>query len=123
MSSFSTLNVKKTLINDIESYCALNDIKDIQLFCNQLLEKAFIAEKYGEKPGFIDSTPKPEPKKVVYEPEKVVSLPNESTIPEPKVEEKSLEIEKTEPTQEPQQPQKIFKKVNLNDDYKVYDIR
>lgn len=116
MSNFSTLNVKKTLIKDIESYCGLNDINDVELFCNQLLEKAFVAEKYGEKPKFIPEEPKPEPKKVVYEPEKVVSLPPEEPKPQPEP-----QIEVTPESEE--QPKKIFKKVNLNDDYKVYDIR
>ena len=39
------LNVNKRLYDDIVGYCELNNIQDIELFCNQMLEKGFMNEK------------------------------------------------------------------------------
>jgi hypothetical protein len=108
------LNVKKQLYNDIELYCRTNGIDDVQLFCNQLLEKAFMAEKYGDAPDFVKPVEKKVEKKVetlVYSPEKPVSLPEPENVIEPV---------KEEPIKE--EPKKVYKKANINDDYRVYDI-
>jgi hypothetical protein len=99
------LNVKKGLYNDIKLYCEANDITDIDLFCNKLLEKAFLTEKYGDKPGIVIKKEVKVEEKVVYNPENILPLP------EPKVEEIRVE----------EKPKKEPKKVNLNDDYTVYD--
>ena len=47
------LNIKNSLYSDIKLYCAANNITDVDLFCNKLLEKAFVSEKYGDKPDII----------------------------------------------------------------------
>jgi hypothetical protein len=102
------LNIKKQLYNDITAYCKVNEINDIDKFCNDLLEKAFVTEKYGAAPQIVSNknVDKKIEKPLVYEPENSVSLQTEP-IEQPKPEE---------------QPKKIFKKANLNDDYKIYDI-
>jgi hypothetical protein len=99
------LNVKKQLYDDIVLYCKTNNISDIELFCNELLEKGFNIEKYGTAPSFVTTVEKIVEKKVepiVSEPEITVSLP-----PQP-------EITKDD-------NRKNYKKANLNDDYRVYD--
>lgn len=107
------LNIKKQLHDEIKLYCQANGIDDVQLFCNQLLEKAFTQEKYGQVPDFVKPVEKKvekKPEPLVYSPENVVSLP------EP---EKVIEPVKEEPIKE--EPKKVYKKANLNDDYRVYD--
>jgi hypothetical protein len=109
------LNIKKQLYNDIVLYCKANNIVDIEKFTNDLLEKAFVSEKYGATPQIPvkKEVEKIIEKPLVYNPENVVSLPNEE---QPKLE------PITEEVIEPIKPQKVFKKINLNnDDYKVYD--
>ena len=100
------LNIKKQLHTDILAYCKANEIDDVDKFCSDLLEKAFITEKYGATPQITGNknVEKKNDKPLVYEPENPVSLP----IQQPE-----------EPKQE--QPKKVFKKANLNDDYKIYD--
>ena len=44
------LNIKKQLHTDILAYCKANEIDDVDKFCSDLLEKAFITEKYGATP-------------------------------------------------------------------------
>ena len=46
------MNFDNKLLSDIESYCRLNDL-DVDKFVNDLLKKAFMLEKYGEKPSFM----------------------------------------------------------------------
>lgn len=102
------LNIKKQLYSDIEAYCKLNDITDVNKYCNDLLEKAFVSEKYGNVPQIIPTKiveKKPEPP--VYNPENSLSLQNEE--PKPII-------------TQPEQPKKVFKKFDLNDDYKTYDF-
>jgi len=103
------IKIKKQLYNDIAAYCKVNDIIDVDKFCSDLLEKAFVTEKYGAAPQiFVNkNVDKKNDKPLVYEPENNVSLQIE---PEPEL-----------PKQE-EQPKKVFKKANLNDDYKIYDI-
>lgn len=100
------LKVKKQLYDDITLYCKTNNIDDIELFCNELLEKGFNIEKYGTAPAFVTTVEKIVEKKVepiVSEPEITVSLP----------------VESKDTTED---RRKNYKKANLNDDYRVYDI-
>jgi hypothetical protein len=99
------LNIKNSLYSDIKLYCAANNITDVDLFCNKLLEQAFVSEKYGDKPDIVIKKEIKVEEKLVYNPENIV------TSPEVKIEE----------IQSEQKPKKESKKVNLNDDYKVYD--
>lgn len=43
------MNIDKKLYSEIKDYCRLNNLK-ISDYINNLLRKAFIIEKYGEKP-------------------------------------------------------------------------
>jgi lipopolysaccharide export system protein LptA len=47
------IDIKKTLYSQIESYCNSNGIADINLFINQMVEKGFTVEAYGDAPRFV----------------------------------------------------------------------
>lgn len=99
MNDLSTLNIKKQLYNEIKLYCKLNGIVDIELFCNQILEKGFNIEKYGTTPEYVKKVEK-KVDQPVSEKENVISSPNETKI---------------------ETDNKIYKKTNTKDDYRVYD--
>ena len=63
------LNIEKHLTDDIEQYCKLNNIADVNKFCNELLQKAFTAEKYGNIPSFISIKPKPVQEEPIIQPQ------------------------------------------------------
>lgn len=48
------IRIEKKLLDEISSYCKLNNIKDMSIFATNLLRKAFIIEKFGEKPPFFE---------------------------------------------------------------------
>jgi len=114
------LNIDKKLYSDIKAYCKVNGIDDVDKFCGNLLEKAFTSEKYGAVPNIVPT--KDVEKKIeeplVYDTNNVLPLQNVTTE---LVEENKEDQPKEEPKKE-EPPKKIFKKVNLNDDYKIYDI-
>ena len=87
------LKIKRQLSDDIEAYCKLNDIKDPELFCNNMLEKAFMVIKYPAVPD-ITIVEKPAKK----EEENVAQTQH-------KVPENAL----------------MIKKSNTKDDYEIYD--
>lgn len=99
MNNLSMLNIKKQLYDDIKLYCEVNGIVDVELFCNQMLEKGFNIEKYGSAPAFIKNVEK-KIEQPVSEKENVVSL---------------------QPQTKSETNTKIYKKANINDDYRVYD--
>lgn len=104
MNNLSMLNIKKQLYDDIKLYCETNGITDIELFCNQVLEKGFNIEKYGATPSFVKNVEKKvEP--LVFDEKNVVSLPRQ----------------KETTTDKPEINKKTYKKANINDDYRVYD--
>ena len=54
------MNINNKLLLDIESYCKINEL-NTEEFVNDLLKRAFMIEKYGEKPPFMvksENTPK-----------------------------------------------------------------
>lgn len=85
------LNIKKDLYDDIKQFCNLNEL-DIDTFCNNLLESAFLVEKYGK-------TPTPKKLDVTETIEKTPETINDNY----------------------ESSKKNYKKANLTDDYKVYD--
>ena len=44
------IKIRNTLMKDIEDYCKINNINNIENFINDLLSKYFMIEKYGERP-------------------------------------------------------------------------
>jgi hypothetical protein len=53
------IEIKDKLYKDIESYCALNKL-DFKDYVNDLLKKAFMEEKYGDRP-FAKTVPYEKP--------------------------------------------------------------
>ena len=108
------LNIKKNLEDEIRLYCKLNSILDVDTFANDLLNTAFVTEKYGDRPN-IDLTVVNNnvEKKVEEIKENIISLPNQKEEVE-----KPIEIEVKHETPNNEQ----IKKDNLKDDYKVYDF-
>ena len=49
------IKIRKTLMKDIEDYCKINNINNIENFINDLLSKYFMIEKYGERPFLEES--------------------------------------------------------------------
>jgi hypothetical protein len=90
------LNIKESLFSDIKSYCKLNNVEDINDFINRIIEIGFNIEKYGAAPNIPTSFP--------------VEIKKE----DPPI------IAPVETEKKPDLPK--YKKVNLNDDYKIYDI-
>ena len=105
------LNIKKQLYTDIVAYCKINDINDVDKFCSDLLEKAFVSEKYGSTPQIL--------------PTKIVEKKEENVLVEPKIslplQDDVIEVKPIQQEQITEHPKKVFKKANLNDDYKIYD--
>jgi len=46
------MEIDKKLYNEIKEYCELNGIKTKE-YIHSLLSKAFMADKYGERPGVV----------------------------------------------------------------------
>lgn len=55
------MGIDKNLKRDIENYCILNGL-NVDIFINKLLKKAFLVEKYGDKPNIFNTSAK----KVIY---------------------------------------------------------
>ena len=51
------MRIDSNLKKDIENYCALNGL-NADVFTNKILKKAFLVEKYGDKPNIFNTTPK-----------------------------------------------------------------
>lgn len=47
------MEINKKLLKDIQSYCKLNDLNEDD-FLNGILKKAFLIEKYGDKPTIFN---------------------------------------------------------------------
>lgn len=71
------INISKKLSSEIEGYCAINGIENPDRFANNLLKRAFTAEKFGDtpfaaevpvrKPSVTRKKAEPKPKKTEEE--------------------------------------------------------
>lgn len=78
--------IRDSLYKEIVAFCKLNKIEDTDLFCNNLLEKAFVTEKYGDKP-IVKKTPIVVTEIIEEKPrveEKIITSPPIKTIKETK---------------------------------------
>ena len=48
------MEIEKRLLSDISSYCSLNDL-DEDKYINSILKKAFMTDKYGDRPEIYGS--------------------------------------------------------------------
>lgn len=88
------VDIEEKLYSDIKKYCKVNNLK-IGEFINKLLKKAFMVEKYGEKPPFfIGKKAKEENNESTIE-NFIIETPKEKDIIEDvKKEVNSIQIEK-----------------------------
>ena len=93
------MEIDKELYNEIKEYCVLNGLKPKD-YIHSLLKKAFMRDKYGDRPGFMVLPLRPEPKvetvpaKVTVVQEKVAETKIEE--PKPVVKEPEVKEEKEE---------------------------
>lgn len=58
------VNVKEKLYKQIKDYCSINNLP-IGEYINDLLQKAFMVDKYGDKPSVLNVSKKKEEKPIV----------------------------------------------------------
>lgn len=93
------MNINNKLLLDIESYCKINEL-NTEEFVNDLLKRAFMIEKYGEKPPFMVKSENT-PKKMEIQTIAVTDMNGENeTAPEEKYEEKVTEVKGKQETNE-----------------------
>ena len=51
------MRIDNNLKRDIENYCILNGL-NVDIFINKILKKAFLVEKYGDKPSIFNTSEK-----------------------------------------------------------------
>lgn len=48
------IEFNKKLLKEIEEYCLINNINDVEKYANDLLKKSFMEDKYGKKPHIFE---------------------------------------------------------------------
>ena len=82
------IKIDKVLYSDIETYCKVNNIQDINGFIKKMIRKGFTMEKFGEVYDVLRNS-KPEPSETIKEPSIATSI---STIEKPEVTNEKQEI-------------------------------
>ena len=82
------IKIGKVLYSDIETYCKVNNIQDINGFIKKMIRKGFTMEKFGEVYDVLRNS-KPEPSETIKEPSIATSI---STIEKPEVTNEKQEI-------------------------------
>ena len=85
------MEIKGKLLKDINDYCKLNGL-DSEKFANNLLKKAFLVEKYGDKPSVFNKEAKA--KKIVVNYNFTCIFEHEAEIVTPDKEEEPKERKK-----------------------------
>lgn len=63
------IKIDKVLYSDIETYCKVNNIQDINGFIKKMIRKGFTMEKFGEIYDVLRNS-KPEPSEIAQEKDK-----------------------------------------------------
>lgn len=58
--------IKETLLKEIQEYCKINNIQDVEGLINKMLQQGFTIEKFGNKPQFSEKKDKNEVKANKY---------------------------------------------------------
>lgn len=82
------IKIDKVLYSDIETYCKVNNIQDINGFIKKMIRKGFTMEKFGEVYDVLRNS-KPEPSETIKEPSIATSI---STIEKPEVTNEKPEV-------------------------------
>lgn len=86
------IKIDKVLYSDIETYCKVNNIQDINGFIKKMIRKGFTMEKFGEV-YYVLRNSKPEPSETIKEHSIVPSIaPSIATIKKPEVTNEKQEI-------------------------------
>lgn len=86
------IKIDKVLYSDIETYCKVNNIQDINGFIKKMIRKGFTMEKFGEVYDVLRNS-KPEPSETIKEPSIAPSIaPSIDTIEKPEVTNEKQEI-------------------------------
>lgn len=86
------IKIDKVLYSDIETYCKVNNIQDINGFIKKMIRKGFTMEKFGEVYDVLRNS-KPEPSETIKEPSIVPSIATSiATIEKPEVTNEKQEI-------------------------------
>jgi hypothetical protein len=140
-----SVNIEKSLHEDIVDFCKVNQITDVDDFINKTLRKGFDLKKYGESFAMffnkteadmifngppVEEAPVVEPEVIIEQPKKKVGRKKkveESVVDQPVVQEDVIEQPK-EPVYEIKQeePKLVKKPVTLvkkqpKENYDVYD--
>lgn len=95
------IEFNKKLLKEIEEYCLINNINDIEKYANDLLKKAFMEDKYGKKPHIFEVY---EPLKEEVKADEVVKVLIDQTFDQTKLdlekEEDVIEINKNQIVEE-----------------------
>jgi hypothetical protein len=138
-----SVNIEKSLHEDIVDFCKVNQITDVDDFINKTLRKGFDLKKYGESFAmFFNKTEAdmifngpPVEEAPVVEPEVVTEQPKKKGGRKKKVEEPIVEKEPEVVTEQPkeptyevkqEEPKPVKKPITLikkqpRDNYDVYD--
>ena len=82
------IKIDKVLYSDIETYCKVNNIQDINGFIKKMIRKGFTMEKFGEVYDVLRNS-KPEPSETIKEHSIAPSI---ATIEKPEVTNEKQEI-------------------------------
>ena len=82
------IKIDKVLYSDIETYCKVNNIQDINGFIKKMIRKGFTMEKFGEVYDVLRNS-NPEPSETIKEPSIAPSI---ATIEKPEVTNEKQEI-------------------------------
>lgn len=107
------IKIDKVLYSDIETYCKVNNIQDINGFIKKMIRKGFTMEKFGEVYDVLRNS-KPEPSETIKEPSIAPSI---STIEKPEVTNEKQEIKVPIDIKKEKEVRKgvTIKKINKNE--------
>ena len=125
MSEKHNISISERLYNDIKEYCKLNELK-LNVFVEELIQKSFNVEKFGDTPFAKQEKPESPPKKesvIVNEyvkeletiqKEKAEPVVEQIKEPEPIMEPEPIEKEPEKIVEPPKTQEKPKRKIRLN---------
>lgn len=125
MSEKHNISISERLYNDIKEYCKLNELK-LNVFVEELIQKSFNVEKFGDTPFAKQEKPESPPKKepvIVNEyvkeletirKEKAEPVIEQVKEPESIVEPEPIEKEPEKVVEPPKTQEKPKRKIRLN---------
>ena len=125
MSEKHNISISERLYNDIKEYCKLNELK-LNVFVEELIQKSFNVEKFGDTPFAKQEKPEPTSKKEAvivneyvkeletFQKEKAEPVVEQVKEPEPIVEPEPIKKEPEKVVETPKMQEKPKRKIRLN---------